>query len=89
MTAAITGLSTTVKNQVAGAVLYGDTRNFETGGAIPSYPTANTLILCAIGDGVCGAGLTVTPAHLSYIDDVPEAAAFLQSRIVAAGGPSS
>lgn len=82
---AITGLTATVKAQIAGVVLYGDTRNAQTGGSIPGYPLEDTRVFCAIGDGVCGGALIVTAAHLSYGVDVPAAAAFLQSRISAAG----
>jgi hypothetical protein len=37
---------------------------------------------------VCNGGLIVTPAHLSYLDDVPEATEFLGQRIDAAPGSS-
>ncbi|KAK5168873.1 uncharacterized protein LTR77_006182 [Saxophila tyrrhenica] len=84
MTGAVSGLSASVKAQVAGVVLYGNTRQFETGGRIPNYPQEDTLIFCNRSDGVCSAGLTVTPGHLTYNVDVPEAADFLVARVAAA-----
>ena len=89
MTAAISTLDETVRDQVAGAVLFGDTRNAQTKGSIPNYPAEDTLIICAKGDGVCGGALIVTAAHLSYTPDAPAAAQFLASRVTAAGGPSA
>ena len=88
MTGSVGKLDPTVQAQVKGVVLYGDTRNQQTGGSIPGYPKENVLVICAAGDGVCYGTLTVTAAHLSYQDDVPKAAEFLEGKI-GAGGASS
>jgi len=55
-------------------------------GHIPNFPSEKSITYCALGDGVCGGGLVVTAAHLSYQDDVPTAARYLEGRITAAGG---
>lgn len=47
------------------------------------------LTICEPGDGVCGAALVVTAQHLTYQDDVPDAVAFIASRVEAVGGAGS
>ncbi|KAF7191118.1 putative cutinase 3 [Pseudocercospora fuligena] len=74
-----------VAGQVAGAILYGYTRNEQNGGRIPNYPTERTKVFCAMGDLVCEGTLIVLAPHLSYGDDVDEAVDFLAQRIEAAG----
>ena len=81
MTGAISGLSSTVRNRIVGTVLYGDTRNQQTGGTIPNYPQQNLLIICNTGDPVCRGTLIVNAAHLAYTPTVPRAVAFLRGRI--------
>lgn len=78
----ISRLSTTVRNQVKGVVLFGYTQNRQNRGGIPNYPSANLRVYCAVGDLVCSGSLTITPAHLSYRDEASgEAPRFLQSKI--------
>lgn len=85
MTASVKRLSDAVKSQVAGVVLYGNTRNRQEGGKIPSFPAEKVTTYCNVSDGVCGGGLVVTAGHLTYTRDVPKAVQFLQQRISAAG----
>ncbi|KAL4758082.1 cutinase family protein [Aspergillus foveolatus] len=81
MHAAISQLSSAVQNQIKGVVLFGDTRNEQDGGRIPNFPTDKTKIICALGDLVCEGTLIITAAHLSYIDDVPDAVNFLVGKL--------
>ncbi|KAI7162060.1 hypothetical protein KC331_g8152 [Hortaea werneckii] len=81
MVASIRRLSTTIKNQIAGVVLYGNTRNAQENGKIPNFPTDRVETICALTDGVCYGTLTVTAGHLSYGDDVGDAVDFLSDRI--------
>lgn len=74
-----------MQNKVAGAVLYGSTQNAQTGGKIPNFPREKSLTICARTDGVCYGTLLVTPGHLSYSDDVPDAVEYLAERIEIAG----
>ncbi|KXS96462.1 hypothetical protein AC578_3231 [Pseudocercospora eumusae] len=73
-----------VAGQVAGAILYGYTRNQQNGGRIPNYPTERTKVFCAAGDLVCKGTLIVLAPHFSYGVDVDEAAEFLAQRVQAA-----
>jgi cutinase len=86
MVASVRRLSTAVQNKIAGVVLYGNTRNAQEGGKIPNFPPEKALTFCNLSDGVCGGGLVVTPGHLTYQIDVPDAVDYLESRIAAAGG---
>jgi len=86
MTASVSRLSTAVKNKIAGAVLYGNTRDAQTGGKIPDFDRAKSQTYCDFGDGVCLGTLIVTAAHLTYADDVLAAARYLESRVAIAGG---
>ncbi|KAI6891407.1 hypothetical protein KC318_g7059 [Hortaea werneckii] len=81
MVASIRRLSSTIKNQIAGVVLYGNTRNAQENGKIPNFPTDRVETICALTDGVCYGTLTVTAGHLSYGDDVGDAVDFLSDRI--------
>jgi cutinase len=78
---AIDGLSSSVKNQIAGVVTFGDTRNLQAHGQISGYPTDDLLIICNPGDLVCIGTLVITPAHVLYQPRVPEAVAFLSDKI--------
>lgn len=89
MTRSVGKLPENVKSRVAGVVLYGDTQNKQTGGSIPNYPKDQVLVICAATDGVCGGALLVTAGHLTYQDDVPKAAAFLEQQISAHGSSAS
>lgn len=77
------GLSASVKQQIAGIVLFGDTRRLQTGGRIAGYPADRTLVICNVGDLVCVGTLVITPAHIGYPARVPEAVDFMEARIQA------
>lgn len=77
----VQALPSSIQSQVKGVVLFGYTRNQQDGGRIPNYPTSQTKIYCAFGDLVCDGTLTITPAHLTYGVDAPDAAAFLASKV--------
>lgn len=47
------------------------------------------MTICAATDGVCGGALLVTPGHLTYLDDVPDAVEYLTERVAALGTASS
>jgi cutinase len=80
--AAISDLSTTVRNQVVGTVLFGYTQNQQNNGGIPNYPQDRLKVFCAVGDLVCQGTLIVLAPHLSYGDEARnEAPAFLISKI--------
>ncbi|KAI7088742.1 hypothetical protein KC356_g3043 [Hortaea werneckii] len=81
MVASIRRLSSTIQNQIAGVVLYGNTRNAQENGNIPNFPNEKVETICALTDGVCYGTLTVTAGHLSYGDDVDDAVDFLSDRI--------
>ncbi|KAI7551893.1 hypothetical protein KC343_g12603 [Hortaea werneckii] len=81
MVASIRRLSSTIQNQIAGVVLYGNTRNAQENGNIPNFPDDKVETICALTDGVCYGTLTVTAGHLSYGDDVDDAVDFLSDRI--------
>ncbi|KAM3415301.1 hypothetical protein BST61_g8830 [Cercospora zeina] len=73
-----------VADQVAGAVLFGYTRNKQNDGRIPKYPIEGTKAYCAEGDAVCGALLVVLPPHYTYGINASSAAEFLAQRMATA-----
>jgi cutinase len=80
--AAISDVTTTVRNQIVGTVLFGYTKNLQNRGDIPNYPSDRLTVYCAIGDLVCTGTLTITAAHLSYGDEArSQAPRFLISKI--------
>ncbi|KAJ9150068.1 Cutinase [Coniochaeta hoffmannii] len=81
---AIEGLSQGVKDRIAGVVTFGDTQTLQDGEHILGFPLNKTLIICNVGDVICAGTLWVVPIHLDYTRRVPEAVAFLVSRIEAA-----
>lgn len=82
MAAALSDVSTAVRNKVVGTVLFGYTKNLQNNRGIPSYPSNRLKVFCAVGDLVCSGTLTILPPHLSYSDEAAnEAPAFLISKI--------
>lgn len=82
---AIEDLSTSVKNQIAGVVTFGDTQNRRDNQQIPNFPRDKLQIFCGglVRDTVCDgnlAGAVLLP-HLSYGDDAEEAGEFLIGKI--------
>ncbi|KAM0275090.1 hypothetical protein ACHAQH_007569 [Verticillium albo-atrum] len=82
---ALSELTSTVQNQVKGAVLFGYTKNLQNLGRIPNFPTAKTEIYCATSDAVCWGALFILPAHFSYNDDAGGAAPRFLIRQIARG----
>jgi cutinase len=58
-----------VKNQIAGGVLWGDTKNKQTNGQIEGLPKEKLMILCTPDDGVCWGSLGVTVGHIAYVNN--------------------
>ncbi|EHK20484.1 carbohydrate esterase family 5 protein [Trichoderma virens Gv29-8] len=82
MSGSISGLSSTVQNQIKGVVLFGYTQNFQNGGRIPNFPSSKLDVFCAATDAVCYGTLFILPAHFLYTDEAAdEAPDFLISRI--------
>jgi cutinase len=83
MHATVSKLSSDVKSKAVGGVLFGDTRNKQSGGYIANYPKDKVIIICAKDDGVCWGQLNVNAGHLSYIRDnsATKAADFLISKL--------
>ncbi|KUJ24487.1 putative cutinase 3 [Mollisia scopiformis] len=81
MDGSIQALPAALMAKIKGVVLFGFTRNEQDGGRIPNYPTNETKVYCADGDLVCNDTLIITPAHLTYGVDAPDAAAFLVSAL--------
>lgn len=79
--ASVKRLTAAVKARINAAVTFGDTRNTQDGGQIPGLSTDRTLIICNDGDLVCDGTLEITAAHLRYGPRVPEAVAFLVSKV--------
>ena len=82
MSGSISGLSSTIQNQIKGVVLFGYTQNFQNGGSIPNFPSSKLDVFCAATDAVCYGTLFILPAHFLYNDEAAdEAPDFLISRI--------
>lgn len=79
---AIQNLTTTVKSQIAAAVCFGDTQQYQDGGMIPSFSTDRTALYCNTGDVICENGiLVVTTAHSNYTNHVLDASNFIQAKL--------
>ncbi|KAF3798189.1 Cutinase 1 [Colletotrichum gloeosporioides] len=82
MAGSISSLSTTIKNQIKGVVLFGYTKNLQNLGRIPNFESSKTEVYCDIADAVCYGTLFILPAHFLYQTDAAVAAPrFLQARI--------
>ncbi|KAK4128064.1 carbohydrate esterase family 5 protein [Parathielavia appendiculata] len=69
MAGAVSELSTTIKNQIKGVVLFGYTRNLQNGGRIPNFDSDKTEVYCNVSDAVCWGTLFIAPAHFLYTTD--------------------
>ncbi len=69
MSNAISELSSTIKNQVKGVVLFGYTKNLQNGGGIPNFPDSKVRVYCKTTDAVCWGTLFIMPAHFLYTTD--------------------
>ena len=85
MAGAISGLTTTVQNQIKGVALFGYTKNQQNNGQIPNFPPAKTAIYCNQGDLVCSGTLIVAAPHLQYSNTAATTApAFLEAQLAKA-----
>lgn len=66
---AVSEVSSTIKDQIKGVVLFGYTKNRQNGGRIPNFPAEKTKVYCNSTDAVCNGSLYITPAHFAYTTD--------------------
>ncbi len=52
MAGSIAGLSSTVRNQIKGVVLFGYTQNAQNNGGIPNFTSSKLKVYCAATDAV-------------------------------------
>ncbi|RGP78906.1 cutinase [Fusarium longipes] len=71
-------LSASVANRVTAAVTFGDPKQNEAFGTIPS---SRTRVYCRSGDNICTGGIIITPAHSQYQQDAPAAAQWIAARV--------
>ncbi|KAH7140013.1 cutinase [Dactylonectria estremocensis] len=87
--ASITDVDSTIRDKIAGTVLFGYTKNQQNDGKIPEYPAERTKVFCNTGDLVCTGSLVVAAPHLAYQNDAGNAAPeFLIQQVTAVGGGS-
>lgn len=85
MSGSISGLSSSIQDQVKGVVLFGYTQNQQNNGGIPNFPADKLEVYCGATDEVCKGTLFIAPDHFSYTDDaLTSAPAFLEQKIAAA-----
>jgi cutinase len=78
---AIEELDSTVQDQIAGVILYGDTQKLQDREQIRNFPADKVKIICQPGDAVCRGTLLVLPAHLTYGVRANEGIAFLTQQV--------
>lgn len=66
---AIQSLTPDEQSKIQGVAFYGYTKNQQTNGTIPGYPSDQTKVFCRQDDGVCFGTLDVTAGHLAYAND--------------------
>ncbi|KAF5672295.1 cutinase [Fusarium heterosporum] len=71
-------LSSSVTNRVTAAVTFGDPKQSQPFGTIPSL---RTRVYCRSGDNICEGGIVITPAHSQYQQDAPAAADWIAARV--------
>jgi cutinase len=81
---AIEELDSSVQDQIAGVVLYGDTQKLQDKNQIPNFPANKVKIICQPGDAVCQGALVVLPAHLTYGTRANEGVEFLVQQVKSA-----
>jgi len=71
------------RSKVVGVVLFGYTKNGQTKGTIPNYPSENLKVFCTKADGVCWGALNVSGGHFAYMGngDGTAAISFLVGKI--------
>lgn len=76
-----------IKNKIAGIVLFGYTKNKQTGSSIPNFPKDRLMVFCPQADGVCNGGLNVNAGHFGYMGNGSgtKAVSFLVSKINSMG----
>ncbi|PQE27912.1 cutinase protein [Rutstroemia sp. NJR-2017a BBW] len=85
MSGSISGLSSTIRNQIKGVVLFGYTQNAQNNGGIPNFPSNKLRVYCGIADAVCYGTLFILPDHFGYTDEsLGVAPAFLKQQIAGA-----
>lgn len=87
----ISSLPPELHTQIAGGVLWGDTKNKQFDGMIKGFPKEKVLIWCTPDDGVCWGKLDITAGHLAYTKNGDEArsVAWMKGKIDAALGARS
>lgn len=64
--------------RVAAVVVLGDPKRGQSFGSITA---SKILTICHDGDNICEGGSSITPAHLNYQEDAPEAATFVAGKV--------
>jgi cutinase len=88
---AVEALPDSVKQRIAGILLYGDTKHKQDGGQIKNFPKDKVKTFCngyddlksASPDGVCGGALNVNAGHMSYGSTFGTAAEWLSQKVTA------
>src|ERR1700761_6568818 len=88
---AIPLLPADIRQSITAGVLFGDTKNKQSGGKISDWPEEKLKIYCAKDDGVCWGDLQVNAGHVSYLTrgDVKKAVTWVGEKIDAARAKKS